>query len=114
MCDAGISPSSKEANQILHRAVFYGKPDATRELLAAGVPTTWNGDNKGAVEKWTPFRSLLEDATRDFGDAKSRTQVMAALLANPAIRADKQGIQRALGNAATQGQLDTARKFARL
>ncbi len=108
MRDAGISPSSKEANQILHRAVFYGKPDATRELLAAGVPTSWNGD-KGVVEKRTPFGSLLEDATRDFGDAKSRTEVMAALLANPAIRADKQGIKRALGTAATQGQLDAAR-----
>jgi hypothetical protein len=109
MHDAGISPSSKEANQILHRAVFSGKPDATRALLAAGVPTTWAGDNKGAVEKWTPFGSLLEDATRDFGDAKSRTEVMAALLANPAIRADKQGMQRALCSAATQGQLSTAR-----
>lgn len=109
MRDAGISPSSKEANQILHRAVFYGKPEATRELLAAGVPTSWDGDNKGVAEKWTPFGSLLEDATRGFGDQKARTEVMAALLANPAIRADKQGIQRALGSAAVQGQLDTAR-----
>jgi hypothetical protein len=109
MRDAGISASSREANQILRRAVFYGKPEATRELLAAGVPTTWDGDNKGVVEKWTSFESLLEAATRDSGDAKSRTEVMAALLANPAIRADKQGIQRALGSAATQGQFDTAR-----
>jgi hypothetical protein len=109
MHDAGISPSSKEANQILHQAVFCGKPDATRALLAAGVPITWAGDNKGAVEKWTPFGSLLEDATRDFGDAKSRTEVVAALLANPAIRAYKQGMQRALCSAATHGQLGTAR-----
>jgi hypothetical protein len=109
MHDAGISPSSKEANQILHQAVFCGKPDATRALLAAGVPITWAGDNKGAVEKWTPFGSLLEDATRDFGDAKSRTEVVAALLANPAIRADKQGMQRALCSAATHGQRGTAR-----
>ena len=109
MHEAEISPTSREANQILHRAVFSGRPDATRALLAAGVPIKWAADDGGGVEKWTPFGSLLEDATRDFGDAKSRTEVMAALLANPAIRADKQGMQRALCSAAVQGQLGTAR-----
>jgi hypothetical protein len=111
MRDAGISPSSKEGNEVLHRAVFSGKPEATRGLLAAGVPTTWDGDNKSVAQRWTPFGSLLEDATRNSGDAKSQTEVMAVLLANPAIRADKQGIQRALGSAATRGQLGIARKL---
>lgn len=39
MRDAGLSPSSNQANKILHRAVIYGKSDAVRDLLAAGVPT---------------------------------------------------------------------------
>jgi len=108
MHDAGISPSSKEGNQILHRAVIYGKPDAVRELLTAGVPTSGESKPKGVVEMWTPSGSLLEDAAYYGDDSKSRKEVIAALLDSPAVKSNRQDLQRALGKAAAEGQLDIA------
>jgi hypothetical protein len=110
MRDAGLSPSSKEANQILHRAVLYGKPDTVRELLAAGVSTIPESKPKCTVEMWmSGSGSLLEDAAYYRDDLKSRKEVIAALLENPVVRADKQDIQRALGKTVADGQFDVAR-----
>jgi hypothetical protein len=109
MRDAGISPSSKEGNQILLRAVLYGKPDSVRELLAAGGSTKSESKPKDRVEMWTPSGSLLEAATAYDRDAESREEVIAALLENPSVRANKQDVQRALGKVAADGQLDIAR-----
>jgi hypothetical protein len=108
MHDSGISPSSKEGNQVLHRAVIYAKPDAVRELLAAGAPTIMESKPKDVVEMWTPSGTLLDDVEYYRGDSKSRKEVIAALLENAAIAADRQAIQKALGKAAAEGQLDVA------
>jgi hypothetical protein len=109
MRDAGISPDSNEAGRILLRAVIYGKAEAVRELLAAGVPTRMKTKPKGVVDLWTPSGSLLEDAAYYSDDQELRKKVITALLEDPSIRANKQDLQRALGNAAAKGQLDVAR-----
>lgn len=109
MHDAGISPSSKAGNQILRRAVFYGKPDAVRGLLAAGVSTSRETKPKGIVEMWTPSGSLLENAAYYRSDSKSRKEVIAALLESLAVRTDMQDIQTVLSKAVAEGQLDIAR-----
>ncbi len=101
MNDAGISPSSNQANKILHRAVIYGNAGAVRDLLVAGVPTTVESRPKGVIEMWTPSNSLLEDAARY--RSTSRKEVIAALLENSSIRANKPDLQRALGKAAADG-----------
>lgn len=109
MRDANIAPSSKEGNTILHRAVLYGKTDAVRELLAAGVPTTPANKAKGVVEMWSQSGSLLEDAAYLRDDSSSRKEIIAALLENPAVRSDKQEIQKVLGKAVADGQPEIAR-----
>jgi hypothetical protein len=109
MHDAGISPASKEGNLILNRAVIYGKPDAVRELLAAGVSVGRDAKPKNVVKMWTPSGSLLEEAAYYRYDSKSRKEVITALLERPEIRADRQDLQRALCKAAAEGQLDVAR-----
>ena len=109
MHDSGISPDSKVGSRILLRAVLYGKPQAVRELFAAGVPTSRESKSKGVVEIGTPPGFLLENAGYYSDDPKSREEVIAVLLENPSVRADRQGLQRALGKAAAAGQLDVAR-----
>jgi len=109
MSDADISPSSNKANTILHRAVIYGKADAVRDLLSAGAPMIGEGQPKGVIAMWTPSGSLLDDIMYYRGDSTSRKEVIAALLANPAVRANKPDIQRALGKAAAEGQIEIAR-----
>jgi hypothetical protein len=104
MRDAGISPSSKEGNKILHRAVIYAKPDAVRDLLAAGAPTTTESKPKDVVQMWAPSGTLLEDVEYYRGDSKSRNEVIAQLLGNLTVLADREGIQRALGKAVAEGQ----------
>jgi hypothetical protein len=57
---------------------------------------------------WTQSGTLPDDVAYYRGDSKSRNEVIAALLENPAILADRQSIQRALGKATAEGQLDVA------
>ena len=109
MSDAGISPTSKQANIILHRAVIYGKADAVRDLLSAGAPITGESKPKGVIEMWSPSGSLLDDIANYRGDSTSRKEVIAALLADSDVRANKPDIQRALGKAAAEGQIEIAR-----
>jgi ankyrin repeat protein len=109
MKDAGILPSSNQANKILHRAVIYGKADAVRELLSAGVPITGESKPKGEIEMWTPSGSLLDDVARYSDGSTSGKEVMAALLENPSVRANKPDLQRALGKAASEGQVEIVR-----
>jgi hypothetical protein len=109
MTDAGISPSSNKANTILHRAVIYGKADAVRDLLSAGAPMIGESQPKGVIAMWTSSGSLLDDIMYYRGDSTSRKEVMTALLANSDVRANKADIQRALGKAAVEGQIEIAR-----
>lgn len=109
MRDASISPSSNQANKILHRAVIYGKADAVRGLLAAGVPTTGERTPKGVIEMWTPAGSLLEDVAYYNDSSTSRTELIATLLEIPAVRTNQPDLQRALGKAAAEGQVEIAR-----
>ena len=109
MKDAGILPSSNQANKILHRAVIYGKADAVRELLSAGVPITGESKPKGEIEMWTPSGSLLDDVARYSDGSTSGKEVIAALLENPSVRANKPDLQRALGKAASEGQVEIVR-----
>jgi ankyrin repeat protein len=109
MKDAGILPSSNQANKILHRAVIYGKADAVRELLSAGVPITGESKPKGEIEMWTPSGSLLDDVARYSYGSTSGKEVIAALLENPSVRANKPDLQRALGKAASEGQVEIVR-----
>ncbi len=109
MSDADISPSSNKANTILHRAVIYGKADAVRDLLSAGAPMIGESQPKGVIAMLTPSGSLLDDIMYYRGDSTPRKEVIAALLANPAVRANKPDIQRALGKAAAEGQIEIAR-----
>jgi len=57
---------------------------------------------------WTPSGTLLEDVEYYRGDSKARNEVIAQLLRNPTVLADREGIQRALGKAVAEGQLDVA------
>jgi hypothetical protein len=57
---------------------------------------------------WTPSGSLLEDAAYYRDDSNSRKEVIALLLDSPAVKSNRQDLQRALSKAAAEGQLDVA------
>lgn len=109
MQEAGIDLSSNQANKILHRAVMYGKADAVRDLLRAGIRTTEEDSPKGVVERGPRSGSLLEGVESYRAASPSRKEVMAALLESPAVREDKAGLQKALGRAVAEGQAEIAR-----
>ncbi len=109
MRDAGISAESKQASAVLGYAVMYGKAEAVRALRAAGVRTVQESTPDDIAARGGAQWSLLEEADLHNGNLKGREEVIAALLEDPAIRADKPGLQRALGKAAAQGELAVAR-----
>jgi hypothetical protein len=101
MGEAGIAPSSKRAGEILVHAVKEGKGEVVRSLLVAGVPVqaqNANGDNI----------SLLGVASF-VRDRESQREVFKALLENAEVRADKAGMQEALGHVASDGNVEVAR-----
>ena len=101
MQGAGIPPNSEEAGEILVHTVEEGKWEALRSLLVAGAPVRIsNADHVS--------RSILTAASF-IRDRKSQHEVFKALLENVEVRADKAGIQDALGRVAGDGNVDVAR-----
>jgi len=101
MQDAGIPPNSEKAGEILVHAVEEGKWEAVRGLLVAGAPVRIsNADHVS--------RSILTAASF-IRDRKSQHEVFEALLENAEVRADKAGIQDALGRVAGDGNVEVAR-----
>ncbi len=101
MQEAGIAPNSEQAGEILLYAVKEGRAEAVRSLLAAGTPVRTqdaNGDS----------RSLLRIASL-IRDREGQHEVIEALLENAEVRADKAGMQEALGSAAGDGNVEVAR-----
>jgi len=100
MQGAGIPPNSEEAGEILVHTVEEGKWEALRSLLVAGAPVRIsNADHVS--------RSILAAASF-IRDRKSQHEVFKALLENVEVRADKAGIQDALGRAAGEGNVEAA------
>jgi len=100
MQDAGIPPNSEKAGEILVHAVEEGKWEAVRSLLVAGAPVRIsNADNVS--------RSILTAASF-IRDRNSQHEVFKALLENAEVRADKAGIQDALGCVAGEGNVEAA------
>jgi hypothetical protein len=100
MQEAGIAPNSKQAGEILVYAVEEGKWEAVRSLLVAGAPLRISDANHAS-------RSLLTAASF-IHDRKSQQEVFKALLENAEVRADKTGIQDALGRVAGDGNVELA------
>jgi Domain of unknown function (DUF6438) len=98
---AGIAPNSERAGEILVHAVESGKGEAVRSLLLAGAPVRHSGANHSDM-------SLLT-ATSYIRDRESQQAVFKALLENAEVRADKAGIQDALGRVAGEGNVEVAR-----
>jgi hypothetical protein len=101
MREAGIEPNSLQAGEILLYAVKKGKAEAVRSLLAAGAPVKTQNANGGN-------RNLLTIASF-IRNRESQHEVFKALLENADVRADKDGIQDALGRAAGDGNIDVSR-----
>lgn len=101
MQEAGIAPNSARAGEILVYAVGEGKGEAVRSLLVAGAPVSTLDANHARV-------SLLIAASfiRDY---ESQREVFNALLENAEVRADKAGMQDALGRVAGDGNVEVAR-----
>ena len=100
MQEAGIGPNSEQAGKILVYAVEEGKWEAVRSLLVAGAPVRISNADHAS-------RSLLTVASF-IRDSKSQHQVFKALLENAEVRADKTGIQDALGRVAGDGNVEVA------
>jgi Domain of unknown function (DUF6438) len=101
MHDAGIPLNSEKAGEILVHAVEEGKWEAVRSLLVAGAPVRIsNADHVS--------RSILTAASF-IRDRKSQHEVFKALLENAEVRADKAGIQDALGRVVCDGNVEVAR-----
>jgi hypothetical protein len=100
MQEAGIAPNSKQAGEILVYAVEEGKWEAVRSLLVAGAPLRISNAEHAS-------RSLLTVASFTH-DRKSQQEVFKALLENAEVRADKTGIQDALGRVAGDGNVELA------
>ena len=101
MREAGIEPNSQQAWEILLYAVNEGKAEAVRSFLAAGTTVRTKNANGGN-------RSLLTIASF-IRDRERQHEVFRALLENADVRADKDGIQDALGRVAGDGNIDVAR-----
>lgn len=100
MQEAGIAPNSKQAGEILVYAVEEGKWEAVRSLLDEGAPVRISDADHAS-------RSLLTAASF-IRDRKSQHEVFNALLENAEVRADKTGIQDALGRVAGDGNVEVA------
>jgi hypothetical protein len=101
MQEAGIAPNSEQAEEILLYAVKEGRAEAVRSLLVAGALVRTqdaNGD----------YRSLFRVASF-IRDRESQHEVIKALLETAEVRADKAGMQEALGSAAGDGNVEAAR-----
>ena len=100
MQEAGIAPNSKQAAEILVHAVEEGKWEAVRSLLVAGAPVRISDANHAS-------RNLLTAASFIRG-RESQQKVFKALLENAEVRADKAGMQDALGRVAGDGNVEVA------
>src|ERR1700680_4731414 len=101
MREAGIELNSKQAGEILVYAVKEGKSEAVRSLLVAGAPVRTQDANHVGM-------SLLAVATF-IRDREGQREVFEALLENAEVRADKSGLQEALGSVAGDGNVEVAR-----
>jgi hypothetical protein len=101
MQEAGIAPNSERTGEILVYAVKEGKGEAVRSLLVAGAPVRILDTNHASM-------SLLTAASF-IRDRESQQGVFEALLENAEVRADKAGIQDALGRVAGDGNVEVAR-----
>jgi hypothetical protein len=101
MQEAGIAPNSEQAGEILVYAVQEGKAEAVRSLLITGAPARIRKANQDSA-------SLLTIASF-VRDRESQREVFKALLENAEVRADKAGMQDALGRVAGGGNVEVAR-----
>jgi hypothetical protein len=101
MQEAGIAPNSEQAGEILVYAVKEGKAGAVRSLLIAGAPVSIRKANQDST-------SLLTIASFVRG-RESQREVFEVLLENAEVRADKAGMQDALGRVAGDGNVEVAR-----
>jgi hypothetical protein len=100
MQEAGIAPNSKRAGEILVYAVREGKAEAVRTLLHAGAPVNISDSNRAGM-------SLLIDALF-ISERKNQERVLKVLLENAEVRADKTGLQEALGCVVGDGNVEAA------
>jgi hypothetical protein len=100
MQEAGIAPHSDQAGAILVYAVEDGKWEAVRSLLGAGAPVRISDADH-------PSRNLLSAASF-IREHEIQHKVIKALLENAEVRADKTGIQDALGRVAVEGNVEAA------
>jgi hypothetical protein len=101
MEETGIAPNSERAGEILVYAVKEGKGQVVRSLLVAGAPVRISNANHTSV--------ILLTAASFIRDRESQQEVFKALLENAAVRADKAGLQDALGDMAGDGNVEVAR-----
>lgn len=104
MQQAGILMRSPRAAKILRASVEKGDLVTARSLLQAGTSTAAHARHE------YDSRSLMEIAVDSVGrsDRADRLQMLQLVLASPASRSDKIGMQRALALAVVQGDADLA------
>jgi ankyrin repeat protein len=111
MRQAGISFASDQATLILRVAVEAGNIGTVRSLLEAGTPL----DTPLPTTPGTPglfaarFSRSLPDLAIVSHSEPARLKMLQTVLASPAVRADKPGLQQALASTAKHGDVDLAR-----
>lgn len=96
---AGISPVSQQGGKILEAAVRVGDVATAKALLDFGAPV--------------PSKAYLSLAELAVGADPSRLRLpmLKLVLSYPAVKSDRSGVQRALGKAVEDGDVDLAREL---
>lgn len=96
---AGICPVSQQGGKILEAAVRVGDLATAKALLDFGAPVPSKG-----------YLSLAELAV-GADPSRLRLPMLKLALSYPAVKSDRSGVQRALGKAVEDGDVDFAREL---